>query len=148
MISPAIELPKQDQYTTYDYDIGASRVSAVDSNQYNIKYLNTDEQFASFVEILNNPLNSELREVFERGAIKRSSLYPKLQVTYKKNDSCEYDEVNALTKDKTREFAKKSFLQWGVNSEKVLSSSSSGALYWNIIHHFGDFNRFRLGLNE
>lgn len=117
MISATIEFPLNDQYTTYDYDIGINRRLSVEKK--------------------NTPLNiwMKLSNVYV-------VLVPKLRITYHKNETVINDEVNAFTRQKTIEFANSAIMKWGNDAEKVLSASKTGALYWNIIHHFGDYSIF------
>lgn len=144
MNAPTNELPKQDPYTTYDYNVGADRITAVENKKYKIEYLDATVQALAFQRILENPFNEELRAAVLSGQVRMPRHVPKLKVTYHKNDGETNNEVNALSREKTIEFARNAIVKWGNNAEKVLSATDTGALYWNVIHHFGNFNNFSL----
>ena len=52
-----------------------------------------------------------------------------------------YYDVSFIRKDKTIEFAEKHIKKHGCeNAEKILSSTETGCLYFNIIYHFQTFD--------
>lgn len=126
-------LPKEDPYTVYDYDVGQERMAIANSKHYKI-------ECDAIFDIVNNPFNANFCNAFY--SAKNVEVRPKLKVTYCKNNETICKEVTAITKEKTREFAKNAFDKWQSDTEIVLSSSDTGALYWNVIYHFGSFNAF------
>lgn len=137
-------LPTKDEHTTYDYSVGAARVSAVGRKDYRIEYVSREERLATLARLMNNPCNEQLREAVHsspRYMYKKAAI-PQLKVTYLKNGGTIVDSVNALTRGKTIEYANKTVVKWGQEAEKVLSATSTGCLYWNVLHHFGSFADF------
>jgi hypothetical protein len=142
MCAPANALPARDEYTAYDYEVGKDRLDAVANKKYEIKYLSREVQALAFERVLNNPHNVELRLAVSNGQCNRgAALNPQLEITYWKNDKAIKKQVNALSLSKTQELTGTIVARWGNDAEKLLSASETGALYWNIIHHFGAFER-------
>lgn len=50
------------------------------------------------------------------------------------------EEVRLLSAEVTKKFALQHFQKWGSETETVLSSTKTAALYWNIRYHFGNLN--------
>lgn len=131
--SDVVQLPTRDQHTTYDYEIGRKRRKM--SKSGHIKF--SEETFYSAPQ-------STLRFLEDFRAFEDS--YPRLVkrklVVY--NETEQLSTVNLLSKDITKSFALKAIEKWGKDfASKVLSSTETGSLYWNIIHHYGSFKNFK-----
>lgn len=144
MSLPNNTLPLKDQYTSYDYTLGAERLSAVENKQVQIEYLNETIQALAFQKILNNPFNDQLRFTVAGlpCQIAEQALRPKLKITYPGNAGDIKSEVNALSRKQTIEFSRLNVERWEDEAEKVLSATETGSLYWNILYHFGSFKSF------
>ena len=123
-------LPTQDQWTTYDYDVGAKRIANAGEDKYHfLPFMDFECPGMPFIINFNDQL-----EYMKKHGGKVSS---KLQVTGPEEFSADF---KLISKQKTVEFATKSIEKWGREyAEKVLSATETGSLYYHVIHHFGSY---------
>ncbi|MCB1149258.1 MAG: hypothetical protein KDK48_03760 [Chlamydiia bacterium] len=118
-------LPTQNPYTKYDYELGAARRAA------KVSFL-----VITAIDCPGMPFIVNFSEQLEYIATHPHKIEPRLSVV--KGDGSE--EVRLLSAEVTKKFALQHFQKWGSETETVLSSSETGALYWNIRYHFENLN--------
>jgi len=127
-----IKLPDKDQHTSYDYKLGERRRAAIGT--LNLKVCCTRDQ-----PIV---INGDLPRIQEYTELHSKPHTPYLVGTLYFEDTKEYEFVHIRQLDMAHvlEFAQKSVDKYGViDAEKVLSSTDTGSLYYQMIHNFHDF---------
>ena len=116
------KFPEKDEFTFYDYRIGRERMRLVREGKL---------RFESYVVLAPS-----------HGLFFQSTMQTR-QMTVVLNESYSVTKVNHVPKEKCLEFAEVCITKWGKeNSEKILSATKTGSLYWNIIHNFDSFDLF------
>jgi hypothetical protein len=126
-----VQLPAQDPFTSYDYALGESRRKITHNGNivfsfnetlipYSLASMNIEEKL-NWLQ-LRRPTKINRRLVVVAAGTFESS------------------EVSLLTKCRTAHLAAIHLRKWGKQyGEIVLSSTETGSLYWNVIHHFRSF---------
>lgn len=126
-------LPVKDEWTTYDYELGAQRMANSREGKYQLMSA-TDYNCAGMPFIIN--FNDQL----EYMRTHPTTVSRKLLITGPHDFS---SELKFISKEKTTEFAKKTIAKWGQEYlEKVLSATQTGSLYFHVLYHFGSCEKF------
>jgi hypothetical protein len=132
-------LPVKDEWTTYDYDVGAKRMA--DAKEGKFKFLElTDFDCPGMPFIIN------FSDQMEYMKSHPTTVTSKLWVTGPDDFSV---ELKRLTREKTIHFANKSIAKWGKeDTEKVISATQTGSLYFHMIHYFGSYDNYLEKMNQ
>lgn len=128
-----VRLPIGDPYTAYDYEVGKKRRKSAHNGSITF---HEEKTYLAPDGLLRVAEDFQAFERFHPRQVKR-----KLNVF---NDGERVTQVNLLPKDLTMEYALKAINKWGKDyASKVLSSTETGSLYWNILYHYGTFQNFK-----
>jgi hypothetical protein len=116
----AEELPKQDQFTTYDYELGDKRRAGVEHNGL---HLEVNQEAGRF---------PRLKGHIDFSVLGNTELHSREDL-----------DLACLGEKQVRDFGVRSLARWGKgDAEKVLSATSTGSLYFNIVFRYGSFAEF------